>query len=68
MKSKRVDERQDEFDDNVVAIKRVTKVVKVFVNNAVGLHSMNKRFKISGRGELYSNYDWPLLPVGLLYV
>ncbi|MCI6915404.1 MAG: 30S ribosomal protein S5 [Lachnospiraceae bacterium] len=28
MKSKRVDERQDEFDDNVVAIKRVTKVVK----------------------------------------
>ena len=28
MKSKRVDERQDDFDDNVVAIKRVTKVVK----------------------------------------
>ena len=28
MKSKRVDERQDEFDYNVVAIKRVTKVVK----------------------------------------
>ena len=28
MKSKGVDERQDEFDDNVVAIKRVTKVVK----------------------------------------
>ena len=28
MKSKKVDERQDEFDDNVVAIKRVTKVVK----------------------------------------